>query len=479
MGRLLLTVVVLLQIINVTEDSPEHVWTRMIAEVKAATFVAIDTEFSGIGSMKTTRDKDMEVRYTAMRSAVQSHGLLQLGLSIWRRIDRETTGSAAYDTARYFVTSYCIPVLPSEDFSVTPNSLQFLAEAGIDLSQLCRDGVRFKKPVRAVSRGTASSPMGERCLRDLMGACYTRPFVTHNGLLDLMFLYEAFTGPLPKKLGQFIAEGVKLYRGQLLDTKCIAEYSQRPPWSPSYLELLYARARRLCTAAATETPVQAHLKFLAKAKKSSTSTPKGSRHDDGSSTSPRKHDDTDTTGGTNGVDGPDISGRDGSAKRRRLADDGQDSSAAASAEQICQVCPNYACVTACSCLSAVANAAVPSLLVACRVMLPTLQPCPVNCCEVSVQLTQSCFVARLRLAARVRATLLQFFVSLMVLRVWLSSTVFAFVLICMVISIALLRVLLQRPSPPRLCSTNSACPLAPKTMFLMLALFALILWLRC
>ena len=353
----------------------------MIAEVKAATFVAIDTEFSGIGSMKTTRDKDMEVRYTAMRSAVQSHGLLQLGLSIWRRIDRETTGSAAYDTARYFVTSYCIPVLPSEDFSVTPNSLQFLAEAGIDLSQLCRDGVRFKKPVRAVSRGAASanasSPMGERYLRELMAACYTRPFVTHNGLLDLMFLYEAFTGPLPKKLGQFIAEGVKLYRGQLLDTKCIAEYSQRPPWSPSYLELLYARARRLCTAAATETPVQAHLKFLAKAKKSTASTPKGSRRDDSSSTNLRKSDDTDIAGGTNDADGPDISGSNGSAKRRRLADDGQDLSAAKSSEQTCQVCPNYACVTALACLSAVANAAMPLSLVVRRVMLPTLHPFPV------------------------------------------------------------------------------------------------------
>jgi hypothetical protein len=355
-------VAVSLQIINVTEDSPERVWTRMLAEVKAATFVAVDTEFSGIGSMRTTRDKDMEVRYTAMRSAVQSHGLLQLGLSIWRRIDRETAGSAAYDTARYFVTSYCIPVLPSEDFSVTPNSLQFLAEAGIDLSQLCRDGVRFKKPVRAVARGAASanasSPMGERYLRELMAACYTRPFVTHNGLLDLMFLYEAFTGPLPKKLGQFIAEGVKLYRGQLLDTKCIAEYSQRPPWNPSYLELLYARARRLCTAAATETPPQAHLKFLAKAKKSSASTPKGSRRDDSRSTSSRKADAADTAGGAIGADGSDISGSDGSAKRRRLTDDDQDASAAAAVQQTCQVCPNYACVTAPACSSAVTNVSV-------------------------------------------------------------------------------------------------------------------------
>ena len=347
-----------LQIINVTEDSPEHVWTRMLAEVKAATFEAVDTEFSGIGSMRTTRDKDMEVRYTAMRSAVQSHGLLQLGLSIWRRIDRETTGSAAYDTARYFVTSYCIPVLPSEDFSVTPSSLQFLAEAGIDLSQLCRDGVRFKKPVRAVrgaANANASSPMGERYLRELMAVCYTRPFVTHNGLLDLMFLYEAFTGPLPKKLGQFIAEGIKLYRGQLLDTKCIAEYCQRPAWSPSYLELLYARARRLCTAAAAETPVQAHLKFLAKAKKSSTNTPKGSHRDDSSGNSPRKPNEANSTLAASVADVADNSESDGSAKRRRLSDDDQDSTPAAAAQQSCQVCANYACVTDPACWSAAAN----------------------------------------------------------------------------------------------------------------------------
>jgi hypothetical protein len=319
----------------------------MIAEVKAATFVAVDTEFSGIGSMKTTRDKDMEVRYTAMRSAVQSHGLLQLGVSIWRRIDKQTTGAAAFDTARYFVTSYCIPVLPLEDFVVTPNSMQFLADAGIDLSQLCRDGVRFKKPVRDVSRASASasasSPMGERCLRELMSACYSRPFVTHNGLLDLMFLFEAFTAPLPKKLGHFVAEGVKLYRGQLLDTKCIAEYSQQPPWSPSYLELLYARARRLCSAAAAQTPMQVHLRFLAKAKKHSTAMPQLATQSESSA----------ITASATAADSVGDRSSYGDTKRQRISKNDQGPSTATD-QQRCQVCPNYACVTAVACNLAVA-----------------------------------------------------------------------------------------------------------------------------
>ena len=258
---------------NVTVKSEDSVFKQMIQEVGESTFVAVDCEFSGIGKSKGLKNRDMPMRYNVLRSAIKSHGLLQLGLSIWRRIDSETTGAKAFETARYIVSTYCIPLLPNDVFSVTPDSLIFLANAGIDLSRLCQEGVRFTKPVRARAAESGGAADGTKRLRELMAACCKKIFVTHNGLMDLMFLYEAFTAPLPETYHKFVRAIEGLYRGGLLDTKNVAEYCQKPAWSPSYLELLYYRSRRLCNTAVVEKgedqKPRPHLRFAVKVKKAS------------------------------------------------------------------------------------------------------------------------------------------------------------------------------------------------------------------
>ena len=260
------------QIVNVTVKSEDGVFKQMIQEVGESTFVAVDCEFSGIGNNKNgIKNRNMQMRYAALRSAIKSHGLLQLGLSIWRRVDRETTGAKAFETARYKVATYCIPLLPSDVFSVTPDSLIFLANAGIDLSRLCQEGVRFVKPSRARAAESGAADVGTKLLRELMAACCKKIFVTHNGLMDLMFLYEAFTAPLPETYNKFVRAIEGLYQGGLLDTKAVAEYAQKPAWSPSYLELLYHRSRRLCNTAVVEKgedqKPRPHLRFAVKVKK--------------------------------------------------------------------------------------------------------------------------------------------------------------------------------------------------------------------
>ena len=63
-----------------------------------------------------------------------------------------------------------------------------------------------------------------------------------------------FVGPLPHKLAAFTAAASKVWREGILDTKCISEYGLAPAWTPSYLGLLYQRARllNLQTASATQ-----------------------------------------------------------------------------------------------------------------------------------------------------------------------------------------------------------------------------------
>ena len=103
------------------------------------------------------------------------------------------------------------------------------------------------------SGGGRTKPLSntELRLRAVIELCFRRPLVVHNGLLDCMFLYDVFVGPLPHKLAAFATAASKVWREGIIDTKCIAEYGLAPAWSPSYLGLLYHRARLLNLQTAT------------------------------------------------------------------------------------------------------------------------------------------------------------------------------------------------------------------------------------
>ena len=178
-------------------------WEALINEISDAAYVAMDTEFSGIGDDKDTRAKDVEARYRALKGSplpthdlasqadshrcylpfallsegealhvcscvwlfaagVQKHALLELGLSLWRELPPPAGSSSgdggggtsassthhqpseippfAADIGWYSVTSYSILLMPAEEFTCTPSSLVFLAEHGTDLTRLCRTG---------------------------------------------------------------------------------------------------------------------------------------------------------------------------------------------------------------------------------------------------------------------------------------------------------------------------------------------------
>ena len=69
------------------------------------------------------------------------------------------------------------------------------------------------------------------------------PVVLHNGLLDLMFMYHFFYGPLPAKLPTFIADLSDMFPGGLYDTKYLSDYVSRE--STSYLSYLFRKYERI------------------------------------------------------------------------------------------------------------------------------------------------------------------------------------------------------------------------------------------
>ncbi|RKP04018.1 hypothetical protein CXG81DRAFT_8813 [Caulochytrium protostelioides] len=217
-------------------------YAPMILEVLRHTaFYAVDCEFTGLGA--GTRAADMGDRYEAMRRVVGAHALVAVGLSLFVR------DPLATDMPRYIVHTFDLSVLSCRDHTVSPRSMQFLAEAGFDFNALYRYGIPFTPGARPSSMKRRKKPetadeTGDALLRAIFRGLLGRgiPTVVHNGLLDLAFLYNAFVGELPEAFDTFVADLALLYPGGLYDTKYIAEYEAAE--SASFLQFLHCKYER-------------------------------------------------------------------------------------------------------------------------------------------------------------------------------------------------------------------------------------------
>ncbi|KAI9353761.1 ribonuclease CAF1 [Obelidium mucronatum] len=201
----------------VTRFSLAPLSLRLRLELSRAAFVSLDTEFSGLGGA-ATRAADLAARYAALRATATACALLCLGVAAFR----ETGAAAAAAAARAFDFA----LRPSAPFEVAPASAAFLVDHAFDWNRTFREGI---DPAQ---------------LKDLFAYIVQLnvPIVIHNGLLDLMFIYQTFYTELPPDLDTFVADLHDLFPAGIVDTKYIADYVSHE--KASYLAYLYRKYER-------------------------------------------------------------------------------------------------------------------------------------------------------------------------------------------------------------------------------------------
>ncbi|KAI8802091.1 ribonuclease CAF1 [Cladochytrium replicatum] len=210
-----------------------------------AHFVALDTEFTGLGPRKETRSSDMKDRYDHLAKVARTYALVSFGVAVFERIPSVTNenedSSSAGDITNYAVHNFNFTLLRSDDYTVSTSSLSFLHDSGFDFNRHLREGIPYTPGNDPDKLDPTDS---DTILRSLFLHILTRrvPIVLHNGLLDLLFLYHALYASLPSTLETFVHDLSDMvgFAG-VFDTKHIAEVETRE--SASFLAYLYDSER--------------------------------------------------------------------------------------------------------------------------------------------------------------------------------------------------------------------------------------------
>ncbi|EDV23307.1 uncharacterized protein TRIADDRAFT_57787 [Trichoplax adhaerens] len=228
-------------VVIVDKSNVKQLFPSIIHAINSASFVAIDLELSGLGNRKDLGAASLDDRYKVLSHVAATRAIIALGISCFHRLqvyDNED-GDAEYTTV--MTQTFNMMTLCDEAYTVDPESLQFLVHHGFNFNRQYSSGISFRRGNDKT--GDENPKIGNYLRRLLLELIKSKkPIIVHNGLADLVFLYQNLYLELPLKLDTFVADLSEMFEGGIYDTKYIARV--KGDESSTYLQYVFRKLQR-------------------------------------------------------------------------------------------------------------------------------------------------------------------------------------------------------------------------------------------